>query len=96
MYKVGDIIVLTRNVKNKSSTYDKYFLDTKGIMPKGTKFRVTALTGNISHPVRVRLLINGEEIPQTGGVLNSYYSLFPFEIRLESKTLSLLKAIKDL
>lgn len=96
MYKVGDVVVLTKDVKNGASAYDKYFSDTKGIMPKGTRFKVIALREDLVQPVRVRLLINDEEILQTGGIMNSYSSLHSYEIRLESKTLSLLKALKDM
>lgn len=95
MYKVGDIIVLTKDVENRARFYNEYFLGTKNIMPKGTKFKIVGLTDNPEKPIRTRLLINGKEILQTGGVMNSYSSLHSYEIRLESKTLALLNAIKD-
>lgn len=95
MYKVGDIVVLTKDVKNKADAYNKYF-PNKNIMPKGSRFKVIALREDLKQPVRVRLLLNGRELLQTGGAMNCYSSLYSHEIRLESKTLALLNALKDM
>lgn len=96
MYKVGDVIELTQDTPNRAYAYKKYFSDTDGIMPRGTKFKVIALRNDHNnHPVYARLLIDGVEVLQTGGSRNCYSSLTSEDIRLESKTLALLKAIKE-
>ena len=94
---IGSIIELTQPVYNRAESYRKYFSSTGNMMPVGTLFLIIRYSIDKNKPYGVRLLVDGEEIVQSGGSQGCYHSLESHEYRLyqPSNFRNLLKHVRN-